>query len=321
MTINADNPVREPAATSAAVETDDTDVTTTEAEETEESEAVEEPEGEPEDGETETTEEDGEGDDGSTVEVEDDTGKKHKIPKALEGHILRQADYTRKTMALAEDRKSLDADKTALSDTIRAADKTLDQRAQVKKIDFDLAEYEKVDWARLADSSDPEDQRLFNKLKFDREQLIGKRNALVGEIQKADREYIAAQQQQIAKDRAATRELNEKNIKGWSVEADAQMVKDAGRYYGFTREQLMPVAANHAMYRTLWDAVQYRKLLEKKPPAKPAPKRADNVEAKPAAKVAGKGASSKPGLHDGLSTAEWMRRANAKQNQSRKRDW
>ncbi len=314
MTINADNPAREPAAKTAAgnsVAVDQIDAGEPEAEEEVEAE-TDQPEGQ--DGEGEVVEGEvlpPEEDDGSTIEVEHE-GVKHKIPAALKPLVMMQKDYTRKTMEVAEARKSVAAESKELSDRIEAAHTTLPQRAKLVHIDEQLGEYAKVDWQALIASQDPEDQRLFHELKHKRETLVAERQQLFGAIQKADNDHLQAQRTQFAKRREETRQANEKNIPNWSVDEDAKMVADAGRFYGFTVETLTPASADHNLYRTLWDAVQYRRLLEKQAKTPTAIRKpVDSVQTAPAAKVQGNRASVKPGLHDDLSSAEWIRRRNA----------
>ena len=60
-----------------------------------------------EDDQDDDHESDAEDDDSESEEIEHD-GKKYKVPKALKDSFLRQADYTHKTKALAEQRKAIE---------------------------------------------------------------------------------------------------------------------------------------------------------------------------------------------------------------------
>ena len=81
--------------------------------------------------------------------VEDDfedtewEGKPFKAPKGfkdfLKDGVLRQADYTKKTMGLAEQQKAWNAERTATEAFTREV-------GQVMHMNDQLAEYEKVDW-------------------------------------------------------------------------------------------------------------------------------------------------------------------------------
>jgi len=97
----------------------------------------------PEDGEAEVAEQTAPAEDLEEIEFE---GEKVKVPKKIKEGLLRQADYTRKTQELAEQRKAFEASRetagTVHKDYVEAL-------ASVKAYDAQLARYENVDWATL----------------------------------------------------------------------------------------------------------------------------------------------------------------------------
>src|SRR5688572_22887056 len=60
------------------------------------------------------------------IEVEWDDGKTYKIPKALEGGILKNKDYTQGKQKVADERRALEAERTANEERIKATDEELD---------------------------------------------------------------------------------------------------------------------------------------------------------------------------------------------------
>lgn len=308
MTIQTGNPAGEPAAVDTDLES--TDAGQAAETETEETEGEGQPEGQaetPEGDEAEGLEKLLDEEESSEFEVEH-KGQKLKLPAAARELVMMQRDYTQKTQALAGEKQSFETERTRFTELAQATEKTIVQRGQLAAIDNELAEYKNVDWRKLA----AEDQASYLQLDQQRKDLIAKRGELVEGIQKTERDHIQAQRTDFAKRMAETEQLNQKNITGWSREADARMVAGAAKFFGFTPEQLQPVAADHKLYRVLWDAVKLNELLEKRRTAKPTPlKPADTVTPKPATKVAGNGASGKTGLHDDLPIAEWMKRAQA----------
>jgi Asp-tRNA(Asn)/Glu-tRNA(Gln) amidotransferase A subunit family amidase len=75
-------------------------------------------------------------------EIEHD-GKKYAVPKALKPLLLMQADYTKKTQEVAQQREALAAERTALHQSSQAE---LDTYAAAKSMEAQLAQYERVDW-------------------------------------------------------------------------------------------------------------------------------------------------------------------------------
>lgn len=298
MTIQADNPAREPAPVGAP------EGQPSEPVRTEEDALLDElrgPEEEPNDeGEPQTPAE---------IEIERN-GKKYKIHPDLKDGFLQHDDYTRKTQGIAKEKGEFQAERETFKLQVQAAEKTLAQRGAVGAIDMQLAEFSKIDWAQL-NASDPQQ---FNAYRLRQEQLMGQRQTLVNEINRVESESVHAQRQEFAKRKQETRDIITREIKGWTDEADNRMVADAVKYYPglqATEELFRLGATNATAYRILWDAVALRRAQEKISSApKPAPvQQAEPIV--PATKVSGRGASARPGLHDGLSIEEWNKRRDA----------
>jgi hypothetical protein len=87
--------------------------------------------------------------DADEAEPEDDTeevdldGVKHRIPKALKGAFLMQADYTRKTQEIAEQRRELGE---RLAQQSQVSEQIVQAKARVVMVEQQLADYDTIDW-------------------------------------------------------------------------------------------------------------------------------------------------------------------------------
>jgi hypothetical protein len=87
--------------------------------------------------------------DAEEAEPEDDTeevdldGVKHRIPKALKGAFLMQADYTRKTQEIAEQRRELGE---RLAQQSQVSEQIVQAKARVVMVEQQLADYQTIDW-------------------------------------------------------------------------------------------------------------------------------------------------------------------------------
>jgi hypothetical protein len=91
------------------------------------------------------------------VEVEWDDGKKYQIPKALEGGLLRNKDYTQKTQSVSERAKALESREAEITHKLAATEDELRDRAKLIGVNERLEQYSKLtsaDWSHHA-SVDP----------------------------------------------------------------------------------------------------------------------------------------------------------------------
>src|SRR5882757_5915233 len=114
--------------------------------------AAETPSGEAEQEETLTPAEgEGEAIEGGEEEADDSEeveheGAKYRIPKALKGALLMQADYTRKTQELAEKGRGLDSERESFTKESEARRQSEKDIGRVAVMDEELEAYRKVDW-------------------------------------------------------------------------------------------------------------------------------------------------------------------------------
>jgi hypothetical protein len=230
-------------------------------------------------------------DDGATITIEVD-GKAVEVKKSdlpdLYKNGLRQADYTRKTMEAAEQRKTADAE----------ANKAREQRQQMAQglqqnhalLVAALQEQDKIDWDALI-QQDPQEY-LKQKHLYDRRQA-----ALQDTLAKS-RQLGAAEQQERVKHLSDTVEREQQELLAklpeWKDEkkaaADKQGIVQELLARGFEAERIFgkpfpdgtpnpdaPGLTDHKILLLVRDAMLYRKTMEK---AKTAAQKVSNLPQK-----------------------------------------
>lgn len=223
-------------------------------------------------------------------------GQVYEIPSALKGAFLRQADYTRKTQDLAEQRRALEAERQALAEQAQLGAGASRDRVRLAVLDEQMEELVGVDWQAFA-AEDPQGAQTL----WSRYQDMGRaRQELARALAHADeREQLKAAR--AAADRMAEtgRKLAEE-IDGWSPDTAAKLVEYA-QAFGVTLEELGQMA-DPRLWKLLhkaWRADQAG--------AQDAAARAQAV--RPAVQVAGAAAGS-GGVRDELALKDWMARRN-----------
>jgi hypothetical protein len=255
-----------------------------------------------------------------TDEVDLD-GKKYRIPKALKAQLMMQADYTRKTQELAENRRELEQRAVQQS---QANDAVIKAHAKAVNLDERLAEYETIDW----DAWESRVVQLRNLGRMDEAQADA--DALQAAFRthqrtkearaEADREIEQAKQTaaiETQRTRARQNEegaayLQKHNIPLTPEVADT-LVK-FGTRFDYSEAELRQVSdprfirAMHRLHELEGAAATQRVVSSHL--------KAQQIQ--PAAKVRGSNPTPPVGLSDKLSDDEWMKRRNAQVAKSRR---
>jgi hypothetical protein len=177
---------------------------------------------------------------------------------------LRQSDYTRKTMEIAEERKAAEAEKSRAMQERQAYTEKLGMYQM--QLEAALQEQSQTDWAALLEADPVEylkQQHLYQdrqaKLNQARQEYSNLAQLTQHEQQEALRNYVNAQQQElIAK------------LPAWKDEAKAKAEKEEIRGFlketGFTDEEVAQVF-DHRHVLLVRDAMQFRKLMKEAPQA------------------------------------------------------
>lgn len=233
-----------------------------------------------------------------TEEVEHD-GQKYKLPKALKPALMMQADYTKKTQELAEQRRAFEAE---AKNTREADEEHLTGRAKLIGMDDTLAQYAKVDWDALAAQDAEAANAHWRKYQL----LKDQRSAFAEEFKGKQGERVLKAQQEAAKRQQEGLETLQRDIPGWSPKLVEELKEFAGKKYGLTPARIAAIE-DPAFVRAIHDAMQATKAQKTATRIKP-------IEAAATARPvprAGSSASPPTGLSDSLSADEWARRRNA----------
>lgn len=234
-----------------------------------------------------------------TEEVERD-GKKYRVPKALAGELLMQADYTRKTQAHADAVRQFQAEAQAEAQRIELQRANLQGYAQLHAIDAQLAEFRKVDWDAAADANPQQAQKAWMQFQT----LQQQRSGLAQHISAQEQQLSAAQQHALQEQRERCRAEITKEIPDFEA-----IAPELGKYAvssGYTLEELQHVADPRAI-RILNKARLYDQLIAKSKQSQQ-PKQA--APQTPVRAINGKSSQPKPAAK--MSDAEWYAHEQAK---------
>jgi len=224
--------------------------------EVEESEEEETPEGEKPEEQVEAEEETAEPD---LVEIDVD-GQSYKVPEALKDKIMLQADYTRKTQEVAEQRKQVEQAQAQLQQAAQLQQQSLVEYAQLVALDNQLNSYNQVDWNALYDSDPAE----FVRLKEARRDLVDTRTQLANQVTIQQQQQAEAQQQNLAKIVEEGKKVLAREIPSWNAELATTINNFAMEKFGFTAAEMNSVI-DPRVVKVLHKAYLYDKQLSNKP--------------------------------------------------------
>lgn len=237
-------------------------------------------------------------------EIEHD-GKSYKIPRPLKGALLMQADYTRKTQEVAEQRRQHDERVKAFESGQRIQSEHLSDFARVVAYSDAIAQFEKADWPQIR-ANNPQ---LYNDLWFQYQQTKESRDKAVLALQQKVAERNSIAQRESAKRVEEASAALARDINDWSPELAGKLNQFAVSL-GFTPEEVGQVTDPrivkllHAAY-----AGHHAKVIQA------ASQKAASVEAaKPLSTVGGASPARVKATEtasDKLSTDEWLKRRNA----------
>lgn len=190
------------------------------------------------------------GDDDPTFEIETVNGKQEvKLSELTKGFML-NADYTQKTMAVAEERKKVEA----LQGEISQAKQQLTQALEYWAVPVD----QEPNWAELAEEYTP--QQVFAA-----QQRWKERQDKAQQAREHHQALVAHEQEQV---RAKETEKLLEAFPEWrdpaKFRSGAEAMVKAGGNYGFEPQEMAELV-DHRMFKVLADAMKYRELQAAKP--------------------------------------------------------
>lgn len=180
-------------------------------------------------------------------------GKQYKVPAALKDGYLRQADYTRKTQAIAQEAKVVAAAKASAEQAFEVLQTLGPLVADWHQAQRMAEQYQKVDWNALYES----DPMLHNKTRLDAQDNWNRFQILTQQLQQAptalrdmkQKAFIAEVQRNAPKVKELVPDLDKRR--------DDMMA--SGKHYGFSDEELNAISDPRYVH-ALRDLAEYRKL-------------------------------------------------------------
>lgn len=258
------------------------------------------------DEETDQDDPDG-GDEGVEDELEDfeEDGKTYKVPKDLKGHLLRNQDYTRKTQALAAERKALEAEVAKVREDDEAMTEARLSLRQVQSRMSALEALTGADWdaIRSMDARDGTDrygalQREFLTLPREAEKHKTTLDEKANEASRKQQEITARQVEE-------GQAILQRDIPGWGPELGAKLVSFVKDEYGIDEKRHGAAFLDPALVKMAHAAYKAKESQRKAATTKKIEQVTKNAPPKTA-----KSAAPQSGLRDDLPTDEWARRRN-----------
>ena len=237
--------------------------------------------------------------DDETDEVEHE-GQLYRIPRALSGAFLANADYARKLEELAEHRRGIDRDRSGLAAERELMQATLADRANLAAIDSQIQHLEEIDWDVLGEENPQTAQHLWSQY----QRLAEARERFAWSLTQSEHRARQQAEREMAEQLMQTGKILASEIDGWSPEVATRLVEYAAAF-GVTLGELREVADPR-----LWKILHRAHLGDEAAKRQETTRQAEQLQAvRPAVQVSGSGGAG-GGVRDEMATREWMRRRN-----------
>lgn len=249
-----------------------------------------------------------------TEEVDWD-GEKYRVPKPLKDALLRQADYTRKTQELAEQRRTVEQHFQSLTQQAELQQQTLEHRVNLRTVEQQLQQFQNTDWSAYSANYGAEATAA---AMASWQQYRDAKAELEGAIAKTETDFRQISERSTANAIAQAEQVLSREIEGWSPQLVTTLAGYAAENFGITPQELRDSVVNPdgtADTRTFKVLARLHKaeteLAQLKAQTQKAQQAAKQASVTPAKAVGQRAGGYKPGLDDSLPADEWLRRRNA----------
>lgn len=244
-------------------------------------------------------------DDTEEIEYE---GAKHKIPKALKGAFLFQADYTRKTQEVAQQRTELQERSRTLQQQAETQQAFIKEIAKVEALNDAIAQYENLNWNELR----RQDAATTDQLWFQYQQTMVARGKAVAELQQKQTERSQTAAQEAKRLSEESEAALQREIPGWSIDTRGKVTEFLSREFGVSPREAETVT-NPVLWKLAHRAYLGDQAIKQAAKAAAAAKTAAAAEGvKPVPQVGSNARSTAIDLgspaSDRLDADEWVRR-------------
>jgi hypothetical protein len=234
----------------------------------------------------------------------EEEGRTYKVPKALVPKLMKDRDYTQKTMTLAEERKATEAERKAFTEEQKFIRENADLHADIRTMAKQIEAFLKIPPEKLAalDPGKKADLVLqFNSLK-------ARHDSAVGDLQRKQHEALEKQREKAAKQIEDGFARIAKEIPGWSDELAGKLNAYA-MDKGYSLEDLEAMPLQPHAVGTLHKAYLYDQLVAKQRAR--AKQSAAEPEPKPVPKVATRRSAPSSEPQDTDPPDVWARKRDA----------
>lgn len=213
----------------------------------------------------------GEGDPDEELEEYDFKGKKAKIPKDWVASLMKDADYTQKTQAVADERKAIEAMREKVTNDAQYWSKAPKEvaaiEANIEAIDKHLEDWAKVNFNQI---SEEQGEDIASR-EFRRYQQVKDQRAALAEQLTAKTQEVETKRSEAVSKRLEETVAHARKLPGWSEDADKQLAKWFIEDKGLSREWWQQ-NASPILYEIAFSAFKHHQVQSKvtKTQAKPA---------------------------------------------------
>jgi hypothetical protein len=241
-------------------------------------------------------------------------------PQGLKPALLMQADYTRKTQEVAEQRKALDTERQSLAQQAEAQAATVDERATLRAIESSLKQYQEIDWNAYTEQYG---ERAAITAQGQWRQLETAKADLQTEITRKETEHRSNREQATATALREADQVLSREVKGYGPQV-IQAVRETAQTFGFSPQELVeslvgadgkPDVRSFKVLAELQELRAYKAKHDAQTTKAQAAQKQAAVQ--PAKTVGARAGGYKPGLDDSLPMDEWLRRRNAEERNAR----
>jgi hypothetical protein len=244
-----------------------------------------------------------------TDEVDHD-GKKYRIPKALIPRLMKDADYTRKTQEVAQDRKALETERQTLAQQAQIQRELIKDHAKVTALSERVQAYAEADWNTWYQTDPQAAQAGW----FDYQQTKDAHDAASRDLTAKEAKRLQDEQANTARAMEETNRELAASIPDWGPQKVRDIATFAQSELGLTPDELgqSDARAWKAIHRLQQAEAELKALKSKQTKAANHEKA---QQSQPATRP--KGNFAPAGLHDNLPADEWARRRNAQEAKRR----
>lgn len=192
-------------------------------------------------------------DDGNPIEAEPEEEeteevvrgeKKYRIPKALSGELLMQADYTRKTQEVAETKRTLEDRQKAFDEQAAQHQQHIKDVAKLVGLNEQVEAFQKFDWQAYRAQYGVE---ATQDLQFQYQNIQKARDDAAGQLQQKISQQTLDGQRASAKAAEESQAVLARDIKGWSPELHGKLKDLAQTVGGYTKSEMDGVTDPRAL--------------------------------------------------------------------------